>query len=132
MSCALASLGDALFGYSQGITASFQVQPSFIHRMYGTDASIEDIRDGMTGVNPFVPGELLLGSAWFRLNVKIAITVACLNITALIASFFAAYVSDILGRRASIRIGAIIYFIAGGPPLAHCQLIAPMSNQPPS
>ena len=34
---------------------------------------------------------------------------SCLNITALIASLAAAYVCDILGRRQSVRIGAIIY-----------------------
>ena len=41
-----------------------------------------------------------------------AITVSCLNITALIASLLAAYVCDILGRRQSVRIGAIIYLIS--------------------
>ncbi|KAF7370087.1 hypothetical protein MSAN_00638700 [Mycena sanguinolenta] len=33
ISSASASLGDALLGYSQGITAAFQVQRSFIHRI---------------------------------------------------------------------------------------------------
>ena len=32
ISGAMASLGDALFGYSQGVTAAFQVQPNFIYR----------------------------------------------------------------------------------------------------
>ncbi|EGO01631.1 hypothetical protein SERLA73DRAFT_166182 [Serpula lacrymans var. lacrymans S7.3] len=89
-SSALASLGDAMFGYSQGIIAAAQVQPS--------------VQAGDTGVEPFTQ----------------AITVACINITALLASFGAAYVCDILGRRMSVRIGAIIYLIA-----AFIQLFSP-------
>jgi MFS family permease len=42
----------------------------------------------------------------------LAIVVSCLNLTALVASFLAAYICDILGRRASIRIGGTIYFIS--------------------
>jgi sugar porter (SP) family MFS transporter len=38
--------------------------------------------------------------------------VACLNITALLASIASAYVCDKLGRRASVRGGAFIYFVA--------------------
>lgn len=45
------------------------------------------------------------------LNIT-AITVACLNITAAISAMGAAYVCDILGRRMSVRIGAVIYFFA--------------------
>ncbi len=41
-----------------------------------------------------------------------AIVVSCLNITAFISAFFAAYVCDILGRRVSVRLGALIYFVA--------------------
>ncbi|KAK7462806.1 hypothetical protein VKT23_007386 [Stygiomarasmius scandens] len=96
MSCALASLGDALFGYSQGITSSLEVQASFLHRMYHKDVSPHDIQLGHTGIDPFLT----------------AITVSCLNVTALVSSLCAAYVNDILGRRMSIRVGGIIYFIA--------------------
>ena len=49
-----------------------------------------------------------------------AITVACLNITALFAALFSAYVCDILGRRMSVRIGAAIYFVS-----AFIQIFAP-------
>ncbi|KAJ7598915.1 general substrate transporter [Mycena floridula] len=94
--CALASLGDALFGYSQGITAAFQVQHNFIHRMYGKTVTEAQIQWGETAINPFLQ----------------AITVACLNVTALFATLVGAYISDILGRRVTIRIGAIIYFVA--------------------
>ncbi|KAJ7739994.1 general substrate transporter [Mycena maculata] len=96
ISGAMASLGDALFGYSQGVTAAFQVQPNFIHRMYGKVTTIEEIRMRKTEVNPLLP----------------AIMVACLNITALFAALGSAYLSDYLGRRISMRIGAFIYVIA--------------------
>jgi hypothetical protein len=48
---ALASLGDAMFGYSQGIIAANQVQPSFIKRMFGKDVTMEQIQTSTTGVN---------------------------------------------------------------------------------
>ncbi|KAF8187112.1 general substrate transporter [Pholiota molesta] len=95
-SSALASLGDAMFGYSQGIIAAAQVQPSFIHRFYGPDVTLQQVQAGDDGVDVFTQ----------------AIVVACLNLTALFASYASAYICDILGRRTSIRIGGIIYLIA--------------------
>jgi hypothetical protein len=53
---ALASLGDAMFGYSQGIIAANQVQPSFIKRMFGKDVTMEQIQTSTTGVDPFIAG----------------------------------------------------------------------------
>lgn len=53
---ALASLGDAMFGYSQGTIAASQVQPSFIKRMFGKDPTMDQIETGATGVNPFIIG----------------------------------------------------------------------------
>ena len=53
---ALASLGDAMFGYSQGIIAANQVQPSFIKRMFGKDVTMEQVQTSTTGVNPFIAG----------------------------------------------------------------------------
>lgn len=55
-SSALASLGDAMFGYSQGVIASAQVQPSFIKRMYGHDVTLQEVQSGNNGVNPFLQG----------------------------------------------------------------------------
>lgn len=57
MSSALASLGDAMFGYGQGIIAAVQVQPSFIHRMFGKTVTMEQIQAGTTGVDPWVQGQ---------------------------------------------------------------------------
>ncbi|CAK5274543.1 unnamed protein product [Mycena citricolor] len=93
VSGAMASLGDALFGYSQGVTAAFQVQPNFIHRMYGQGVSVEEVKMGDMEVWPLLP----------------ALMVACLNITALFAALLSAYLSDYLGRRLTIRIGGAIY-----------------------
>lgn len=56
-SSALASLGDAMFGYSQGIIASNQVQPSFIRTMYGKDVTLQQVQDGQDGVNVFLQGQ---------------------------------------------------------------------------
>ncbi|KAJ7064819.1 general substrate transporter [Mycena amicta] len=95
VSGAMASLGDALFGYSQGVTASFQVQPNFIHRMYGKLVTTENVKLRETEISPMLP----------------AVFVSCLNITALLAALAAPYL-DPLGRRTSIRIGAFIYLIA--------------------
>src|ERR1700747_3921514 len=53
---ALASLGDAMFGYSQGIIAANQVQPSFIKRMFGKDVTMDQIQMDEAGVNPFLVG----------------------------------------------------------------------------
>ncbi|RPD66669.1 general substrate transporter [Lentinus tigrinus ALCF2SS1-7] len=103
-SSALAALGDAMFGYSQGAIAAVQLQPNFIDRFFGRNVTKEQIQMDATGVNP----ELL------------AITVACLNITAFIAAFGAAYVCDILGRRMSLRIGGFVYLIS-----AILQIVAP-------
>ncbi|KAF9035808.1 hypothetical protein BJ165DRAFT_1604510 [Panaeolus papilionaceus] len=95
-SSALAALGDAMFGYSQGVIAAAQVQPSFISRMYGYTVSLDQIQEGYNPVNVFFQ----------------AIVVSCLNITALLSSYVSAYVCDILGRRMSIRIGGMIYLVA--------------------
>ncbi|KAH9062137.1 general substrate transporter [Lactarius vividus] len=101
---ALASLGDAMFGYSQGTIAANQVQPSFIKKMFGKDVTMEQIQTSETGVDPFI----------------VAITVSCLNITALFSALFSAYICDVLGRRMSVRIGAVIYFLS-----AFIQIFAP-------
>lgn len=53
-------------------------------------------------------------------NYRAAITVSCLNITAFFASFLAAYICDVMGRRMSVRLGATMYLIA-----AFIQIFAP-------
>ncbi|KAF8217168.1 general substrate transporter [Mycena galopus ATCC 62051] len=104
ISSASASLGDALLGYSQGITAAFQVQRSFIHRIYGKNVTYKQIKHDRTGVRGLQP----------------ALLISCLSVTALFSALASAYASDFLGRRASIRIGAILYLIASA-----IQMIAP-------
>lgn len=58
-SSALASLGDAMFGYSQGIMASNAVQPGFLKTIFGADVTLEDIRASNTGIDPWVFGASL-------------------------------------------------------------------------
>jgi hypothetical protein len=65
-SSALASLGDAMFGYSQGIIAAAQVQPSFIRRMYGQDVTLEQVQMGQGGVDVYVQGKFYLCSLSLR------------------------------------------------------------------
>lgn len=55
-SSALASLGDAMFGYSQGIMASNAVQPGFLKTIFGVDVSLDQIQSGDTGVDPWLFG----------------------------------------------------------------------------
>ncbi|KAJ6600960.1 general substrate transporter [Mycena vulgaris] len=104
ISSASASLGDALLGYSQGITAVFQIQPSFIQCIYGVTVTSEQIKNGTTGIDPRLP----------------AIMDVCLSIAALFSALGSAYASDHLGRRISIRVGAVLYLIA-----SCIQMIAP-------
>jgi hypothetical protein len=63
MSSALASLGDAMFGYGQGSIASAQVQPSFIYRMFGKEVTMAQIQAGQTGVDPITQGLTLFFSS---------------------------------------------------------------------
>nr|GAT48068.1 general substrate transporter [Mycena chlorophos] len=93
----MASLGDALFGYSHGATAAFQVQPNFISRMYahGKSVSTENVQLREVEVSPMLP----------------AMFVSPLNVTALLGALGAPYL-DPLGRRTSIRIGALFYLVA--------------------
>ncbi|KAJ7853327.1 general substrate transporter [Mycena olivaceomarginata] len=104
VSSASASLGDALLGYSQGITAAFQIQPAFIHRIYGKHVTYKQIMHATTGVQALQP----------------AILIASLSVTAIFAALASAYISDGLGRRTAIRIGAMLYLIASA-----IQMIAP-------
>ena len=60
-SSALCSLGDAMFGYSQGCISTALVQPSFLRRMYGVqDITLEKIAKGETEVNEYLIGSSLL------------------------------------------------------------------------
>lgn len=92
MTCAFGSLGDALFGYDQGIMAGLLVNPVFIRRFFSEHGGME----GKHGdVNPSITG----------------ITVACLQASAAIGSLIAGRLGDIIGRKKCVRIGAFIYFI---------------------
>ncbi|KAK7024826.1 general substrate transporter [Favolaschia claudopus] len=107
ISSASASLGDALLGYSQGITAVFQVQRSFIRRIYGMNVSTKQIIQETTGVDALWP----------------ALLIASLSITAFFSSLASAYTSNALGRRKTIRIGASLYFFASTIQLSAPNLI---------
>ena len=112
---ALCSLGDALFGYSQGCISSALVQPSFIKRMYGVqDITLDRIASGNLGVNEYGVGEKpsILTCSKNADILDPGMTVACLNVTALIASVVAASICDDMGRRAAMRIGSLLCFAA--------------------
>lgn len=84
--------------------------------------TLEQVQMGQDGVDVFMQGMVLLSlfiafhvgktNAPSFLNSTSAIVVACLNITALLASYCSAYVCDHLGQHTSIRIGGIIYLAA--------------------
>lgn len=66
-SSALASLGDAMFGYSQGIIAGIQVQPSFLERMYGVkNVTVDQIANGQVVIDPFVEGTISIFHRYHR------------------------------------------------------------------
>jgi len=112
---ALASLGDVMFGYSQGVIAANQVQPLFIKRMFGKEVTMDQIQMDVAGVNPFLVGlciSALHGRIMSKDETIAAITASCLNITALFSAVGSAHVCDAFGRRMAVRIGAVIYFIS--------------------
>ncbi|KAF8326663.1 uncharacterized protein EI90DRAFT_2999241 [Cantharellus anzutake] len=93
---ALASFGDAMFGYSQGTIASILVQPPFIRDIFGVNVTLEQVNNLETGVS----------------DTTQSITASCLNLTALFAALVAAVLCDMIGRRHVVRLGGIIYLIA--------------------
>ncbi|KAH8204156.1 hypothetical protein TruAng_001708 [Truncatella angustata] len=90
MTCAFGSLGDALFGYDQGIVSGLLVNPIFISRFFsdygGADGTSHNIHPAVTGI-----------------------LVACLQVTAAIGSLIAGRLGDMIGRKKCVRIGAFIY-----------------------
>ncbi|KAG4432314.1 hypothetical protein IFR05_012193 [Cadophora sp. M221] len=89
--CFFGSLGDALFGYDQGIMSGLLVNEVFIKRFYSDHGGI----DGTThGIDPNLIG----------------ITVSCLQLSAAIGSLTAGYLGDIMGRKRCVRVGGFIYF----------------------
>jgi MFS family permease len=125
--CFFGSLGDALFGYDQGmvvtpmerslqlkfifkgIMSGLLVNEVFIKRFYSDHGG----SDGTTtAVNPSLIGELryshFFESDWP--NVNTGITVSCLQLSAAIGALLAGYLGDIMGRKRCVRIGGFIYF----------------------
>ncbi|KAL2064669.1 hypothetical protein VTL71DRAFT_3807 [Oculimacula yallundae] len=89
--CFFGSLGDALFGYDQGIMSGLLVNEVFISRFYGSYGGA----DGTTiGVNPNLIG----------------ITVSRLQLSAAIGSILAGYLGDVMGRKRCVRFGGFVYF----------------------
>ena len=89
--CFFGSLGDALFGYDQGIMSGLLVNEVFIRRFYSDHGGAQGLTDH---VNPSLIG----------------ITVSCLQLSAAIGSLLAGYLGDIIGRKRCVRIGGFIYF----------------------
>ncbi|RGP69697.1 mfs sugar transporter [Fusarium sporotrichioides] len=93
MTCAFGSLGDALFGYDQGIVAGLLVNPIFVSRFFKDFGGAEGISDH---VNPSITG----------------ILVACLQVSAAIGSLIAGSLGDMIGRKKCVRLGGFIYFVS--------------------
>lgn len=106
--CFFGSLGDALFGYDQGIMSGLLVNEVFIKRFYSEHGGSEGSTDG---VNPSLIGKItpifFLVKYSFRYS---GITVSCLQLSAAIGSLTAGYLGDIIGRKKCVRIGGFLYF----------------------
>ncbi|UNI22174.1 hypothetical protein JDV02_008087 [Purpureocillium takamizusanense] len=91
MTCAFGSLGDALFGYDQGIVAGLLVNPVFLARFFrdygGADGTSDNIDPSITGI-----------------------LVACLQVSAAVGALIAGPFGDMVGRKKSVRVGGFIYF----------------------
>ncbi|KAF7556021.1 hypothetical protein G7Z17_g1694 [Cylindrodendrum hubeiense] len=91
MTCAFGSLGDALFGYDQGIVSGLLVNPIFISKFFsdygGADGTDHAIDPSMTGI-----------------------LVACLQVSAAVGSLLAGSLGDMIGRKRCVRLGGFIYF----------------------
>ncbi|OBT45487.1 hypothetical protein VE00_05050 [Pseudogymnoascus sp. WSF 3629] len=88
--CFFGSLGDALFGYDQGIMSGLLVNEVFVKRFFGAYGGLHGNADT---VNPSVIG----------------ITVSCLQLAAAIGSLLAGVLGDIMGRKRCVRVGGFIY-----------------------
>ncbi|KAK7421225.1 hypothetical protein QQX98_002355 [Neonectria punicea] len=92
MTCAFGSLGDALFGYDQGIVSGLLVNPVFLSRFFsdygGADGTDDDINPSVTGI-----------------------LVSCLQVSAAIGSLIAGSLGDMIGRKKCVRLGGFIYFV---------------------
>ncbi|KNG51550.1 general substrate transporter [Stemphylium lycopersici] len=99
--CGFGSLGDALFGYNSGIMSGLLVNPVFVQRFFSDYGGA----DGSTAaVNPSITG----------------ISVACLQASAAVGALIAGRLGDIVGRKRTVRLGGIIYFLS-----AFIQIFAP-------
>ncbi|KAJ3478129.1 hypothetical protein NLI96_g9978 [Meripilus lineatus] len=92
-SSALASFGDVMCGYT---IIALQVEPPFIKRFLGKTVTLAQVQADHTGVKLMID----------------AVAVICFEIPGFFAALGSAYLCDHLGRRMSLRIGGIIYFIA--------------------
>ncbi|KAJ7069418.1 hypothetical protein C8F01DRAFT_1245626 [Mycena amicta] len=93
LSSAVSSLGDGILGFSQGLTAVLQVQPAFVGRMFGSTHHFEN------GVNSVSV-------------VQAAILICSISIPAIFTSFASAYSLERLGRRKTMRIGAVLFLLS--------------------
>ncbi|KAF7507626.1 hypothetical protein GJ744_010296 [Endocarpon pusillum] len=92
MTCFFGSLGDALFGYDQGIMSGLLVNPVFLRRFFSEHGGEQG---DSAFVNPTITG----------------ITISCLQLSAAIGSLTAGRLGDVIGRKRCVAIGGFIYFV---------------------
>ncbi|CAG8947111.1 unnamed protein product [Penicillium salamii] len=86
------SLGDALFGFDQGIMAGFLVNSTWIERFLSDRGALNGTTDG---VDPSLTG----------------IIVACLQVSAAISALFSGILADKIGRKRCVRLGGFLYLV---------------------
>ncbi|KAF7540714.1 hypothetical protein G7054_g1176 [Neopestalotiopsis clavispora] len=86
------SLGDALFGYDQGIMAGLLVNPVWIRTFFsdygGADGTTDNVDTNLIGI-----------------------TVACLQVAAALTAFASGHLCDLLGRKRCVRLGGFLYLV---------------------
>ncbi|KAL3450520.1 general substrate transporter [Aspergillus insuetus] len=92
MTSLFGSLGDALFGFDQGIMAGLLVNSTWIKRFLATKGGADGTTDG---VDPSLTG----------------IIVACLQVAAAVAALFSGALADKVGRKRCVRAGGFLYLV---------------------